>query len=228
MNKLSILRAIFSSVYFNFKYLPFRQAIKLPILLYKPRFKELNGHIVIEAANVYFGMVRMGFWNTLQYPDSGIVYENKGGTIIFKGKCTIGNASSISVGKKARVEIGDSFECNAALKLISVRNVTFGIKTSLGWDMIVMDTGFHPLKIKATGQKMEASAPIKIGDYNWFGTRSVILKGVDTPHHCIFCFGSMLTKKVECEPYSLLAGTPPVVKKTGIYRDFDDDMEFIE
>ena len=228
MNKLTLLRAIFDSVYFNFNHLPFRQAIKLPILLYKPYFKELNGHVVIDAPNIYFGMVRLGFWNTLQYPNSGIVYENKGGTVIFKGKCTIGNASSISIGEKAKVEFGDDFYNNAALKLISVRSVTFGVKTRLGWDMIVMDTGVHPLKIKSTGQKTKASSPIKIGDYNWFGTRCIILKGVETPPRCIFAFGSMLTKKIECEPYSLLAGTPPTVKKTGIYRDYDDDMEIVE
>ena len=44
-----LLRAIISSLYFNFKYLPFNQALKLPILLYKPYFKELKGKVVIDS-----------------------------------------------------------------------------------------------------------------------------------------------------------------------------------
>lgn len=228
MKYLILFRAIISSIYFNFKYLPIKQAIRFPILLYKPYFKEMKGKVIIDASKVYFGMIRMGFWNTLQYPNSGIVWENLGGTIVFKGKAKIGNASSISVGKKAYVEFGADFENNAGLKLISVRSIVFGVKVSLGWELIVMDTGFHPLVIMETGKRTKASSPIKIGDYNWFGSRCAILHGVETPSRCIFAFGSILTKKIDCEPYSLLAGTPPVVKKTGIYRDYDNDIEIIK
>lgn len=227
MKYLILLRAIISSLYFNFKYLPFKQAIKLPILLYKPCYKQTDGKVIIESDKIYFGMIRMGFWVTLQYPNNGIVWENQGGTIVFKGKTKIGNASSISVGKKAYVEFGDDFVNNAGLKLISVRSVVFGKKARLGWEVIVMDTGFHPLVIMETGKRTKASSPIKIGDYNWFGSRCVILHGVETPERCIFAFGSILTKKITCEPYSLLAGTPPIVKKTGIYIDYDNDIEEI-
>lgn len=38
-----ILRSLHKSAYINFKYLPFKQAIKFPILLYKPRFGKLGG-----------------------------------------------------------------------------------------------------------------------------------------------------------------------------------------
>lgn len=118
-----LLRAIISSLYFNFKYLPFNQALKLPILLYKPYFKELKGKVVIDSSNIYFGMIRMGFWSTLQYPNSGIAWENQGGTVVFKGNCMIGNAASISIGRKAYIEFGENFKNNAAMKLISVRSV---------------------------------------------------------------------------------------------------------
>lgn len=228
MKYIILLRAIFYSLYFNLKYLPFKQAVKVPILLYKPCFKKMKGRVIVNVPKVSFGMIRMGFWDTLQYPNNGIVWENLGGTVVFKGKTQIGNASSISVGKKAYVEFGADFENNAGLKLISVRSIVFGVKVSLGWDVIVMDTGFHPIVIKETGKRTQTSSPIKIGDYNWFGSRCVILHGVETPNRCIFAFGSILTKKVDCEPYSLLAGVPPVVKKNGVYRDYDNDREIIE
>ena len=46
---ISILPYIVKNVYFNFHYLPFRQAIKLPIWLYKPSFGVLNGLLSIDS-----------------------------------------------------------------------------------------------------------------------------------------------------------------------------------
>ena len=49
MNKIrmifQILRSLIPSMYFNFHYLPFRQAVKLPVLLYKPHLQKLGGGI---------------------------------------------------------------------------------------------------------------------------------------------------------------------------------------
>lgn len=90
-----------------------------------------------------------------------------------------------------------------------------------------MDTGFHPLVIMRTGKQTKASSPIKIGDYNWFGSKCCIMHGVETPKD-VFWIRLCINKKIECEPYSLLVGTPPKVVKTGIYRDYDNDTEIIE
>lgn len=42
-----VLRSLPSSIYFNFHYLPFKQAMRLPIWLYKPHFLALKGKIII-------------------------------------------------------------------------------------------------------------------------------------------------------------------------------------
>ena len=41
------------SIYINFHYLPFRQAIRLPIMVYKPHFKKLGGSIEIQGGGVF-------------------------------------------------------------------------------------------------------------------------------------------------------------------------------
>ena len=50
-NKLSLawstIRFIVPNIYFNFHYLPFRQACRMPILFYKPHFGILKGKIQI-------------------------------------------------------------------------------------------------------------------------------------------------------------------------------------
>lgn len=37
------------SIFFNLRYLPLRQALRLPILLYRPRFGALRGEVVIDT-----------------------------------------------------------------------------------------------------------------------------------------------------------------------------------
>ena len=63
LNNLCLfLRMLLPSLWFNFKYLPFKQAVKLPILLYKPTFLELKGSVVIESDSIRFGMIRLGIF----------------------------------------------------------------------------------------------------------------------------------------------------------------------
>lgn len=79
-----ILRYILHSVFFNFHYLPFREAVKLPILLYKPKLLKLKGTIKIKQEDkIGFGMIRLGFPEVSLYPNTGIVFENYGGTLLF-------------------------------------------------------------------------------------------------------------------------------------------------
>ena len=48
-----VLRSIIPTIYFNFHYLPFRQAVKLPIFLYKPHLKLTKGSITIQGGNYW-------------------------------------------------------------------------------------------------------------------------------------------------------------------------------
>lgn len=48
-NNRRILRSILPTIYFNFHYLSFNEAIRLPILLYKPRLLKMKGNVKIEG-----------------------------------------------------------------------------------------------------------------------------------------------------------------------------------
>ena len=82
------------SLWFNLKYLPFKQAIKLPILLYRPTFLRLKGSVVIESDDIRFGMIKLGLFTSAVYPNSGITIRNDG-ILLFKGECYIGNDTYI-------------------------------------------------------------------------------------------------------------------------------------
>ena len=71
-----ILRYILHSVFFNFHYLPFHEAVKLPILLYKPKLLKLKGTIKIKQEDkIGFGMIRLGFPEVSLYPNLKIMEE---------------------------------------------------------------------------------------------------------------------------------------------------------
>lgn len=61
--KWSMLISVPYSLYFNFHYLPVKQAIKMPIILYSPHFWALKGKVAIDAPQVRFGMIRLGLFN---------------------------------------------------------------------------------------------------------------------------------------------------------------------
>ena len=145
-------------MYFNFHYLPLWQAVKLPILLYKPRFLELKGTVRIESDNIRTGMIRLGFPTVSLYPNTGIMIENHGGEIIFKGRAGIGNASRISIGAKSKVEFGDCFQATA-LKLASYCGMKFASRVRFGWDCTVVDTDFHKLPKVNGGGVFERLCP---------------------------------------------------------------------
>lgn len=221
----SDLRNIFSSIYFNFKYLPFKQAIRLPILLYKPHFLALKGKITIDSPKITTGMIRLGFHEVSIYPNNGITLELKGKEIIFKGKCSIGNDSYISTGAQSIVEFGKDFRSNAGVKIVSYRGIKFGEGCRFGWSVLVMDTNFHPLYDMKQKKYKQASGRIEIGDYNWFSTQCKIMHSVTTPHRCIFGMGTTVTRNCEMKPYCVMGGNPVRIISENTMRDYNNDIE---
>ena len=112
-------RVLMSSLWINFKCLPFKQAIKLPILVYKPNFHSLKGKIMIENEDIHLGMIKMGFLTSVLYPNSGVMLKNDG-KIIFKGECHIGNDCYIVCEERGLIVFGKNFKVTAGLKMVSV------------------------------------------------------------------------------------------------------------
>ncbi len=217
----SILRSIIPSIYFNFHYLPFKQAIRLPFLFIKPRFGALKGVVRIEGP-VHTGMVMMGNQRTGLYPDSGVMFENGGGVCVFKGMCRIGSASAISIGEHALLEIGNEVISNAALKLVCFNHVTIEDRVRLGWEVLMMDTGFHRLKNLDGEFSGKGVAPVVLAHDTWVSTRSMIMPGAGTSPFTVVAANSLLNKKFD-ETHVMLGGSPAKVIKRGVYRDMDDD-----
>lgn len=216
-------RAFIPSLFFNFKNLPFNQARKLPIWVYKMRCISQKGEIVIDSDNVHTGMIQLGFPRAATYPNTGITWRNKG-KVIFKGKCKIGNDSYLIVGKQGVLTIGEDFKANAGIKIVSECRITFGSHTRMGWGCIMMDTNFHPLYDMEKKKYKRAFSPITIGDFNWFGLQCYIMHGVHTPERCIFGARSVVTRGGQYESYCVHGGSPVRVLSRNVMRDYRCDL----
>lgn len=219
-----MLRSLPQTIYFNFKMLPFKQACKLPIWLYKPRFDSLSGCVKIDCPKNQLkpGMIHIGNLRNNLFPNNGCMLDIKG-ELTFKGTCRFGNNTNISVGKRGKLVIEDGVSCGTSLKIACYHSISFGKDVHVGWDCLFMDTDFHSL-IRENGTRTRGYAPIVIGEGAWLGTGCKIFKRTQIPAHCIVSGMTILSGPVDCPERSLI-GNPrsTVVKVTGIYRDYHDD-----
>ena len=211
------------SLYFNFHYLPLKQAVKLPIVLFKPKLLKCGGEVIIESDNIKTGMIQLGEFLVSLYPNKGIVWENHGGKVVFEGGCIIGNSSAISIGDKGNCIVGNNFRATTALKLTSHYQIRFSENVLIAWDVIIMDSAFHRLKDSNGNFKSKGYAPVIIGKNNWITTRCIISSGTKTPDYCIIGAGSVLNKDYSAFPtHILLAGNPVEVKAKDVWIDLED------
>lgn len=227
---LKELRYIIPTLYFNLHYLPLRQAIRLPIVLYKPHLLACKGKVRIEPddGRIHHAMVRMGFQMVSVFPDNGITWDNHGGTVVFRGDCIIGNDSHLSFGPKATVDIGHGLTSHAGLKLTSYHRITFHPHVVLGWGSLCMDTNFHPMYDMEKNEYLPAYGPIEIGEYNWFGAGCKVMHSVTTPEHCTWGMGTTVTRGCIKKPYCLMGGSPVRVLRENVRNTIGDSHYNIE
>lgn len=218
-----IFRALIPSLIFNFKYLPFSQAKKLPILLYKAEVLGKGGRIEIEGP-LRFGMIVLGHRIVDLYPNSGITLSNSG-KIIFKGKTIIGNGSAISVGPSGNLSFGDNVIGSAGLKIACYSSISICNQVRIGWNTQILDTDFHLLKtLDGTKSQSKGYAPVRIEDGVWIANSCKLYKGTVIPHSCVVSSDTVLHCSLKCNPYSIISNDRKmIIRAVGYYRDLNDD-----
>jgi len=219
-----IARSFFHTLYFNFHYLPFNQAIKLPILLYKPHLRKCNGRVAIEADRIRTGMIILGKNTVSIYPNDGITWECSG-SVVFHGVCYIGNSSALSIGEHGTVEFGNNFFSSAMVRIVSYCGISFCNDVHIGWESTIMDTDLHRMVSKDGNKANKGYGRINIGKNNWIGMRCMILKNAKTPAFCTVAAGSTINKNYSSiGDYTVIGADTNIIKRSeGFYRNMDDD-----
>lgn len=211
-----ILRRLnLKTIYFNFKYLPFKQAIRIPILISNNVYlRQVSGSIKFECPIEPF-LIQIGYGNVGIFDDkkSRSIWDVCG-EVIFKGRAKIGHGSKICVGSTGTLEIGENFTITAESSIVAFCKIIFGKNCLLSWDILVMDTDFHKIKDEL-GSIINEPQPITIGNDVWVGCRCLILKGTDIPNGCVIGAGSLVNKLLKNE-HSVYVGNPIKCSKENI------------
>ena len=182
------------SLRFSLHYFPFREALRLPILVARGcRIIKFDGAVKAECP-VRTGLIRLGYsgLGTLDPKYKRTLWELTG-LIVLKGVACIGKGSRISVG--GELTLGDGFNITGGCTIICKKKIDIGANCLFSWDTLIMDTDFHPI-YDEDGRVVNEDRPVHIGDKVWIGCRSTVLKGAVIPDGSVIAAASTITRKL--------------------------------
>ena len=227
---ISIIQNLPKTIYFNFHYLPFKQAMKLPIIFMSGiRLDEIKGSVEFSCLPKT-GMVRIGSGHNSLYLQKNYqcVWANYGGKVIFGEKVYLSKGVAIEVGQHGNLIFGDNVIFGVLSRIACYKEVQIGQNSRFSWEIIVTDTDFHHTINATTGDKSVMCKTVRIGKNNWIGIRSFIMKGTQTPDYCTVSGYSVLNKKYDLPNYSIIGGIPAKLLKEGWYRDLNSHVNDLE
>lgn len=215
----------------NFRLLPFKQAVHLPIVVTRATKLEcLSGKILFHC-NPYLGIIKIGTqlsdlfcWNL-----GNSLLSIKGEMHVY-GWIQIGPACSFVVDENAKIYIGKRM-CFGAKSFLLCRNqIELGDDVRCGWEVQIFDTNFHYIKNIEDGSVVRREKEVIIGNNNWFGNRCTVMPGTKTNDFFIAASNSLCNKDyTETVPkYSLVAGQPAKLIKQNVVRVLDKEEREIQ
>lgn len=226
---------LLKTIVFNFKMLPFKTALKLPVVFYgKTEFRSLTGKIVFTGP-IHTGMVRVGSHKDYVFSNVQKNVWTIKGTVVLGGQVLFRGGNYVLVAPEALLEIDSKPKpslpvvIGANTKIICFEHIRIGYQCRISWECQLYDTSFHYIEYIDTKQEKETaslSRPVLIGNNTWIGNRSTISKGAVIPDYSIVASNSLVNKDfTEHGPNCLLAGSPARVKASGLRRVFDKAIQ---
>lgn len=212
-----LLISIPKTLWFNFKILPFKKAIKLPFFI--SCFVKTKGinrkSFIINYDNVSLFSSRIGIGGTengLLMKKRGILYIHNNGKIIINGKLNLSRGIFIEC-DNGTIVFGDNVKMNNACFLKCVLSkIEIGNNTSFGWNCIIQNNDGHYLV--QNGIDLKNNGDIYIGNHCWICSYCTILKNAYLGNNCVLGMKSLISSKISSDDNLLYAGSPAkVIKK---------------
>lgn len=218
----------FATLYLNFRTVRFRDAIRLPIFVYgRVDFVCLRGRILIESP-ICSGMIKLGRHRddyTLGKVSKLCLLFNES-TIVFKGKCSIGDNFLLRVVDKGILTFGEYVWLGSSVSVFCFNNIEIGDYSSITFNSKLMDSNCHYIVNTDSQIVKPILGSVSIGRFNWIGNSSTIMKGCATGDYVNVASNSLLNKSyIDLGNNILLAGSPAVKKVDNVRRIFSPIIE---
>lgn len=204
------------SLYVNFRVLPFRQAIRMPIVIIAPvKIRNLSGRCIIKK-QIHYKMFCIGT-DVDNMPQSFLPAQlNIQGTLVLNGFVSLNKGASLVVWPDATMTLGDDVMICSGVTIKAVNNVTVGNHVMISAGCFIMDSSIHCIYNTNT---METDCPdgeITIGNNVWLNMYTDVIKWGSVPDGCITTRYSLINKIQDPDDINcILAGQPAKVIKRG-------------
>lgn len=204
------LLSIPRSIWFNFRYLPFKEAIHLPIwIANNVRIRSLyKGGIKLQG-NIVLGKKRIGYHcadAVDTYSVHTIIDIQKQGLLVLRGDAHIGHGAVICIKQQGTLTAGKNFAISGTTRLVCTNKISIGDNVQFSWDTLVMDSDAHKICDK-NNIKFTNSEPITIGNKVWIAANCTLLKGTVIQDNCVIASNSLLNKPYLCSN-RIIGGIP--------------------
>jgi len=109
-----------------------------------------------------------------------------------------------------RLRFGDRVFVNVGTVIIAVAAVEVGDDVAFAHEVLVLDTDSHGVE-----GRPHRTAPVRIGDGSWLGSRSIVLPGVTIGRRVLVAAGAVVARDVPDDV--LVAGNPARVVRALTY-----------
>jgi acetyltransferase-like isoleucine patch superfamily enzyme len=207
-----LVRCIPGSLWFNIRYFPLTQALRLPVLVsHRVAFRRLRGEVILDEVRT--GIVRIGFHDNSAFDKHGpkSVWQVSG-KVRFKGRLRMGTSTKILC--TGELTFGADFRSTAQTSIYCAHHIEFGTGNLLAWDVTILDNDYHGV-LDEQGDMLNLPRPVHIGNRVWIGAQCILLKGTQIGSDCIIAAGSLLHRKFEGDG-RLIGGNPARVLRQGV------------
>jgi acetyltransferase-like isoleucine patch superfamily enzyme len=210
-----LLRGLPNTLRFNFRYFPFAQACKLPVLVsHRMKLVKLGG--TVELASYQFGSVRLGPADVDVFPDGG-----RPGVWRVEGRVRLGDGVRIGPGTSivctGELELADNVLTNARVSIYCAKQIVIGRDALISWDVTLVDNDFHPL-YDADKNWINPPAPILIGERAWIGFGATIAKDTRLAAGTVIGAGAVVRGDFN-DANCVLSGNPARLVRRGVHRE---------
>ena len=215
----------FYTLYFNFVFFPFRQAIKFPIFVYGwPKLFSQFGRMQCDGV-CSTGMIKLNISDSQgpQY-SCGNTELSIWGKIIFSAnkksdRFEIGSGCRINVLQNGEFVFGANSKIGNSCNITVYKKLILGEVTRIAHRSQIMDSNYHYMADFNNRVVKRHCAPIVIGSYCWICNSTTITGGALIPNKIIVGSNSLVNKDMSGIPEgAVVGGMPAKLLRTGVRR----------